>query len=71
MVKKLHICGLAVFKSPTRACDFVYNNAYNLHKEGNFEGNTESFWASCRFRIKYTNKVTLKLRMGKASDLLI
>ena len=37
---------------PTRTCDIIYNNVYNL-EEGIFEGDKEQ--ASYRFRIEYTN----------------
>ena len=54
--KRLPFCGLAKFKSSTSSSDFVYNNVHNLHEEDNFEGDKESFWDCCRFRIKYTNQ---------------
>ena len=38
---------------PTRTCDIIYNNVYNLEEEGIFEGDKEQ--ASYRFRIEYTN----------------
>ena len=69
--KKLITYGLTVFKSPTSKCDFVYNNAYNLDERGNFEGDKESIWSSCKLKIEYTNRVILKLRIKKSTNLLI
>ena len=40
----LHFCGLAILKSRTSMCDFVYNTVRNLHEGGTFEFDKKSFW---------------------------
>ena len=49
--KRVQICRLAVLKSLTCTCDFLYN----LYGDGNNEGTIKLLWASCKFRIEFTN----------------